>query len=66
MMKNTHLIKTGERLLGKIAIVTGAGSGLGQASAMHFAAQGASVMCADISEKAAQATAHLIAENPGS
>lgn len=63
-MKNTNLIKTGERLLGKTAIVTGAGSGLGQASAIHFAAQGARVMCADISEAAAQATAQLIEENP--
>ena len=64
-MKNTDQIKTGERLLGKTAIVTGAGSGLGQASAIHCAAQGAKVMCADISAKAAQETAQLIAENSG-
>ena len=64
-MKNTDQIKTGERLLGKTAIVTGAGSGLGQASAIHFAAQGAKVMCVDISAKAAQETAQLIAENSG-
>lgn len=35
------------RLTGKIAIVTGAGSGIGRASAELFAAEGASVVCAD-------------------
>jgi len=36
------------RLEGKVAIVTGAGSGIGEASARRFAAEGASVLCADI------------------
>ena len=35
-------------LEGKTAIVTGAGSGIGRASAMRFAAEGAAVVAADI------------------
>jgi NAD(P)-dependent dehydrogenase (short-subunit alcohol dehydrogenase family) len=37
------------RLSGKVAIVTGAGSGIGWATARLFATEGASVVCADIS-----------------
>lgn len=39
------------RLDGKVAIVTGAGSGIGRASAQLFAAEGASVIAADINEE---------------
>jgi NAD(P)-dependent dehydrogenase (short-subunit alcohol dehydrogenase family) len=35
-------------LEGKVAIITGAGSGVGRASALRFAEEGASVVCADI------------------
>jgi len=35
------------RLAGKCAIVTGAGSGIGRASARLFAAEGAAVLCVD-------------------
>jgi NAD(P)-dependent dehydrogenase (short-subunit alcohol dehydrogenase family) len=35
------------RLDGKVAVITGAGSGMGQASAVLFAAEGAKVVCAD-------------------
>lgn len=37
------------RLKSKIAIITGAGSGMGRATAKRFAAEGARVICADIS-----------------
>jgi len=37
------------RLTGKVAIITGAGSGIGWAAARRFADEGAGVVCADIS-----------------
>jgi NAD(P)-dependent dehydrogenase (short-subunit alcohol dehydrogenase family) len=39
------------RLANKIAVITGAGSGMGKAMAELFAAEGAKVVCADISGK---------------
>ena len=45
------------RLEGKHTIVTGAGSGIGEAAARLFAAEGARVMCADINGDAVAAVA---------
>ena len=45
------------RLKDKAALVTGAGSGIGRAAAALFAAQGASVACADLSHASAEETA---------
>lgn len=53
------------RLAGKIAIITGAGSGIGHAAAKLFAAEGASVMVADRNLAAAEAVAGEIAAGGG-
>lgn len=45
------------RLAGKTALITGAGSGLGQATAQLFAQEGAHVVVADISQRRAEAVA---------
>lgn len=52
---------------GKVAVVTGAGSGVGRASALRFAAEGALVVCADISLDGAEETVREIEklERPG-
>src|SRR4051812_32539836 len=49
---------------GKVAFVTGGGSGIGRATALAFAREGASVAVADVSEPGIQETASLI-ENEG-
>jgi 2-keto-3-deoxy-L-fuconate dehydrogenase len=45
------------RLAGKIAVVTAAGAGIGRATALAFAAEGARVLATDIDEKALKALA---------
>lgn len=52
-------------LAGKVALVTGAGSGIGEAIALAFAAAGASVVCADIVAEAAAKTADQISRGGG-
>ena len=44
------------RLAHKVAIVTGAGSGIGLETCILFAKEGASVVLADINEEAGQGT----------
>jgi NAD(P)-dependent dehydrogenase (short-subunit alcohol dehydrogenase family) len=49
----------------KVAIVTGAGSGIGRAIAILYAAEGASVVVSDINEKGGNETVALIKEKNG-
>ncbi|MEA5567453.1 SDR family oxidoreductase [Anabaena sp. UHCC 0399] len=50
---------------GKVAFITGAASGIGRATALAFAREGAAVVVADVSEQGNQETAHLIKELGG-
>ena len=52
-------------LSGLVSFITGAGSGIGRATALEMAARGAPVMCADIDGAAAEDTAARIAEHGG-
>lgn len=52
-------------LEGKVALITGAGGGIGRASALDMAARGAAVMCADIDTQAAEGTVALVNEAGG-
>ena len=49
----------------RIAVITGAGSGIGQAMARLFASEGARIFAADVNESAAQETARIITEAGG-
>ncbi len=54
------------RLAGKVCVITGAGSGIGQASALRFAAEGGCVIAADVDERAAAETVRRIGDEGGS
>jgi len=53
------------RLDGKVAIVTGAASGIGRASAILFAREGARLVIVDQNEEGLNETAHAIAQHGG-
>ncbi|MFT4267878.1 MAG: SDR family NAD(P)-dependent oxidoreductase [Xenophilus sp.] len=56
VFKPALALAQGERLRGKVAVVTGIGSGIGRACALLFAAQGARVVGCDIDAASAQRT----------
>ena len=46
--------------VGKVALITGGASGIGRASALAFAAKGATVMVSDVNEAGLQETVSLV------
>ncbi len=53
------------RLDDKVALITGAGGGIGRESSLLFAAEGAQVVCVDINEATATETAEMVTGNGG-
>jgi NAD(P)-dependent dehydrogenase (short-subunit alcohol dehydrogenase family) len=67
MRKAKPKVSTGVpgRLQGKVALITGAASGIGRASALLFAREGAAVAVVDINEKAGRKVANEITSTGG-
>jgi NAD(P)-dependent dehydrogenase (short-subunit alcohol dehydrogenase family) len=59
------LIRSDKRSRNAAAVITGAGSGIGAAFAVELAKRGGRVVCSDIDETAASATADAIAADGG-
>jgi NAD(P)-dependent dehydrogenase (short-subunit alcohol dehydrogenase family) len=56
---------SGPRLKGKVCLITGAGSGIGQATARLFAREGAQVVVADVDDRGARSTVAGIRKSGG-
>src|SRR4029434_5289958 len=66
----SQLVEAGERTMagrveGKVALVTGGASGIGRATALTFAREGAQLVVADLNADGGQQTVHMITENGG-
>jgi 3-oxoacyl-[acyl-carrier protein] reductase len=48
------------RLEGKVAVITGAGRGIGRATAVRFAQEGAGIVVNDVDPDPAEETAQLV------
>jgi NAD(P)-dependent dehydrogenase (short-subunit alcohol dehydrogenase family) len=59
------VIKIMGKLQGKVALVTGGGSGIGRASALAFAREGAKVIIADVTVKGGQETVQMVKQAGG-
>jgi NAD(P)-dependent dehydrogenase (short-subunit alcohol dehydrogenase family) len=55
----------GVKLKDKVALITGAGSGIGRASALLFAREGASIVVVDVNEATGQETMRLVEAEGG-
>jgi NAD(P)-dependent dehydrogenase (short-subunit alcohol dehydrogenase family) len=53
------------RLAGKVALITGAGSGIGRESALLFAREGAAVLVVDVTDDAGEETVELVRRDGG-
>jgi NAD(P)-dependent dehydrogenase (short-subunit alcohol dehydrogenase family) len=58
-------VSSRNRLADKSVVITGAGSGVGRASSLRFAAEGARIVCADVQDEWAKETARLVEEAGG-
>src|SRR5271163_4354702 len=50
---------------GKVAVITGGGSGIGRITALRLAAQGASIMIVDLNDQMGEETVSLIEQKGG-